>query len=161
MLHLRPVTFLLCLGLLLAGQIQAQRHSFKHYGPEQGLRTVALNSLTQDTEGYIWVGTQSGLYRYDGSRFQLIGDLETFLSMDVQAVAAAPDGSVWAGTRKGLVVVEGTRARAVPVAHPVEVTGATSLAVDERGVAYVASAAGLHSLKLGPGGKVTHRSITN
>ena len=151
---------LVCVVWLLTGNAFGQRYSFKRYGPEHGLKAVAINSLVQDTAGYLWVGTQSGLYRYDGARFELIGSLEPFPSMDVQSLAAAPDGSVWAGTRRGLVVVKGTVARGVRLEPPAEVTGAAGLGVDEEGRAYVASEAGLRRISLAPGGAVRDEWVT-
>jgi hypothetical protein len=37
--------------------------------PTEGLTNLAPLSLLQDREGFLWVGTQNGLFRYDGSRF--------------------------------------------------------------------------------------------
>ncbi|MCC7175388.1 MAG: hypothetical protein IT159_09340 [Bryobacterales bacterium] len=149
-----------CLIWLLVEGAQGQTYSFKRYGPEQGLKAVAINSLAQDTEGFLWVGTQSGLYRYDGARFEPVGNLETFLSMDVQSLAASPDGSIWAGTRRGLVVVRRTEARAIPLNPPAEVAGATCLDVDEQGRVYVASAAGLRRVSRIAAGVVRDEWIT-
>ena len=46
----------------------AQRYSFREY--TQGLGNLNIACLAQDRTGYLWVGTQNGLYRYDGSQFQ-------------------------------------------------------------------------------------------
>ena len=52
------------LSLWMAQVSLAQRYSFKHYGPEEGLKT-AVNRLLQDRDGFLWVGTSNGLFRYD------------------------------------------------------------------------------------------------
>ena len=57
------------LCLLIAQTSFAQRFSFKQYGPDEGLKT-AVNKLFQDRDGFLWVGTSNGLFRYDGDRFQ-------------------------------------------------------------------------------------------
>ncbi|MDQ3229242.1 MAG: hypothetical protein M3Q13_05840, partial [Pseudomonadota bacterium] len=36
---------------------------------EQGLPQITANTITQDRLGYIWVGTQAGIARFDGVRF--------------------------------------------------------------------------------------------
>ncbi len=151
---------LTCLLFLAAGEAFGQRYSFKRYGPEHGLKTMAINSLTQDARGYIWVGAQAGLYRYDGARFQVVGGLDTLPSMDVQSLAAAPDGPVWVGTRRGLAIVDGERVQRVATQPPLEVAVASSLAVDDRGRAYVATVDGLCRLSRTPDGAVRHDWIT-
>ncbi len=133
-----------------AGSVAARSYSFKTYAQDSGLTNVAVNSLAQDAAGYIWAGTQAGLYRYDGSRFRQIGSLQSMASLDVQAVVAAPDGSLWAGTRSGLTLVRGENTEAIRTSVPIEIVGGSSLAVDAAGRLYAASAAGL--LRLEPDG---------
>ena len=50
----------------------AQQYSFRHYGIADGLQNLAVLSLAQDRAGYIWAGSEGGLYRYDGSHFRLM-----------------------------------------------------------------------------------------
>ncbi len=42
------------------------------YGVEEGLTSAEINSIAQAGDGYIWVGTYSGLYRYNGTTFEKI-----------------------------------------------------------------------------------------
>ena len=37
---------------------------------EQGLPQITVQALAQDGQGYIWAGTQAGLARFDGVRFE-------------------------------------------------------------------------------------------
>ena len=48
----------------------AKKFYFTHYTAEAGLLSTEVNSVTQDVNGYIWVGTVDGLQRFDGTRFQ-------------------------------------------------------------------------------------------
>ncbi len=41
------------------------------YGIEDGLVSTSVNAIAQTPDGYIWIGTYSGLYRYDGVEFKL------------------------------------------------------------------------------------------
>ena len=140
-----PVLLILALGMCHA---RAQRYSFKTYGIDSGLRNLATNCLAQDADGYIWVGTQSGLFRYDGNAFRRMGDLETLGSLDIQALAAAPDGSVWIGARYGVVRYYRGQFRSVGLSRKIEISGNSSLAVSSAGEVYVSSAAGLVRLSL-------------
>src|SRR5258708_5186131 len=106
--------WLLWLSLCFAACANAQRFSFKNYAQDRGLVNVAVNSIAQDSDGYIWAGTQAGLYRYDGTRFSLVGGPRALPSRDIQAVAAAPDGPLWIGTRRCIAIEHGGRLVRVP-----------------------------------------------
>lgn len=65
------VTFL---GLLFTFALRGQdldilRYSFRHLNHEQGFPANVVFSLFQDRKGYIWMGTDMGLLRYDGAEF--------------------------------------------------------------------------------------------
>ncbi len=77
----------------------AQEYSFRFYGPAEGLQNLVVLSLAQDHAGYIWVGTEGGLYRYDGTRFRLMGQAEGLpCSTEVHGLFFASDGALWANT---------------------------------------------------------------
>ena len=61
-------------------------------------------AVTQTTDGYIWVGTGSGLLRFDGSRFApwKFSGAQRLPSDDIFSLLGARDGSLWIGTRGGL-----------------------------------------------------------
>jgi len=52
--------------LPLALPVRAQQYSFRYYGTDEGLTSVAVKALFQDRTGFLWVGTENGLFRYDG-----------------------------------------------------------------------------------------------
>jgi signal transduction histidine kinase/ligand-binding sensor domain-containing protein len=59
----------------------------------------AVYALAQDRDGYLWLGTDTGLHRFDGTRFRTWASLSPHgLQADlVQALYVARDGSLWAG----------------------------------------------------------------
>jgi len=57
--------------LLLSHSLIAQHPAFWQLSDEQGLPSATVFDLHQDTKGYIWIATESGLYRYDGKDFKL------------------------------------------------------------------------------------------
>ena len=61
-------------------------------------------AITQTTDGYIWVGTRDGLFKFDGVRFaRWAGEPGEHLpSSFVASLLGARDGSLWIGTQDGL-----------------------------------------------------------
>jgi diguanylate cyclase (GGDEF)-like protein len=78
----------------------AQRYSFREY--IQGLGNQNITSIQQDRIGYLWMGTQNGLYRYDGSQFQRYGAAEGIPDRIIDNVYIGPDGTLWVGTSAGV-----------------------------------------------------------
>lgn len=65
------LTALFCSCLLCCTALaQQQKHYvFTRFGKINGLAADAAYCVTQDKEGFIWIGTEDGLQRYDGTRF--------------------------------------------------------------------------------------------
>jgi signal transduction histidine kinase len=70
------------------------------WSTESGFPGGAVHAITQTTDGYLWIGAEKGLFRFDGLSFRRF-DPPT--SMDVGrailGVVGAPDGSLWARPR--------------------------------------------------------------
>lgn len=81
----------LCLLLLLCPlAAAAQLDGLVNYTQEQGLNAVFTYRLTQDEDGFIWVGSDNGLYRFDGVEFKHYDRSDGLLNMDIiQAVPLA------------------------------------------------------------------------
>jgi signal transduction histidine kinase/ligand-binding sensor domain-containing protein len=63
-----------------------------------------INALAQSTDGYLWLGTSSGLYRFDGLRFSTYippAGSPQFNSLDIVALAADAHDGLWIGFRVG------------------------------------------------------------
>src|SRR6187455_319549 len=57
--------FFLALNICIAQQFNVRTYSFK-----EGLNTYNIKKVLQDKYGFIWLATQDGVYRYDGSSFE-------------------------------------------------------------------------------------------
>src|SRR5262249_32273219 len=62
----------------------------------EGLPQMAVSAVAPSRDGYLWLGTRSGLVRFDGVRFTLVEG-----KGGVQALAAGADGWMWAGFLDG------------------------------------------------------------
>jgi signal transduction histidine kinase/ligand-binding sensor domain-containing protein len=71
---------------------------------QEGAFASAPNAIAQTADGYIWIGTSSGLVRYDGVHFSPWSPPEarSLSGAIVYSLRASSDGSLWIGTSEGL-----------------------------------------------------------
>lgn len=79
-----------------------QQYRFREYRQLDGLENLATTALYQDRRDYLWVGTQNGLYRYDGTRFVRYGEKEGLAGAFIMAIGESPDGTLWVSASHGL-----------------------------------------------------------
>ena len=67
---------------------------------QDGAFSSAPTAIAQTNDGYIWIGTETGLLRFDGVRFApwTPPGWEQIYSPQVKALLAANDGTLWIGT---------------------------------------------------------------
>ncbi len=129
----------MCLGVLLP-ELLAQRFSFKRYDQTAGLANQDVRCLFQDDVGFMWIGTENGLYRYDGHRFRAFTEVDGLPTPRVEAIHETRDGTLWVGTRAGLVRLKGERFEKVNFSPGRDVN---ALASDAKGRLYIGSSVGL------------------
>jgi len=71
---------------------------------ENGLPQNSVTALIQSREGFVWLGTEAGLVRFDGNSFQLFdrGSNPGLPDNDICCLLELPDGGMWIGTSGGL-----------------------------------------------------------
>ncbi len=77
---------------------------FTNLTTQDGLNSNVTNSIVQDKYGFIWIGTQEGVSRYDGykmMRFQSEGHANS-ISSDNISTLLYDDDFIWIGTWNGL-----------------------------------------------------------
>ena len=95
-------------ALVLLNNSHGQSFEFISFDLEPGIQGKGIVSVLQDSEGMLWVGTSTGLARYDGVSFNVFTHNEAdSLSLTDNFLANAAlkedkEGNVWAGTRNGL-----------------------------------------------------------
>ena len=97
-------------ALVLSGTLSVcagQQYSFRDY--VDGLGNLSVNCLLQDRTGFLWIGTEGGLYQYDGSHFWAYGGKEGLPNEFIRALSLDRDGRLWVGTRDGLAYRSGQR----------------------------------------------------
>jgi signal transduction histidine kinase/ligand-binding sensor domain-containing protein len=97
-----------CAGVAHALDPMRNFHDYgiDNWSTSQGLPQTSVLTITQDRDGYIWMGTQDGLARFDGLRFDVYNRVNSDGTdpLNVQASLADNDGRVWFGTPKDVVV---------------------------------------------------------
>lgn len=95
--------FLLAISFSLLAQTR-QLH-FDHLGTSDGLSELSPNCILQDSRGFIWIGTQDGLNRYDGYKFKIfrndVKDTASIGNNYVRDIAEDKNGNIWVATAGG------------------------------------------------------------
>jgi ligand-binding sensor domain-containing protein/signal transduction histidine kinase len=89
----------------LAASAPAVNIRFERIGVENGLSQSVVTCFLQDRQGFLWVGTQDGLNRYDGYSFKVFqpdpNDPYSLSDRWINSILQDHDGFIWIGTRLG------------------------------------------------------------
>ncbi len=149
----------LLLWLVVAGPVRAldPDKSFHHYvrdtwSLQEGLPQISVQAIAQDRTGYLWVGTQSGLARFDGIRFVTFTPEDTpgIPGIWIRSLYLDKAGKLWIGTYKGLAVRDGDKFSRIAVAGKADSDVLDIFDITEiNGRLVVASNEGLYGLQDG------------
>src|SRR2546429_3347282 len=83
---------------------------------ENGLPQNTVHSIAQTRDGYIWIGTEEGLARFDGVRFTIFDKQNTpqLKSNYIRALLADHQDALWIGTAEGLVRMQNGKFTTLP-----------------------------------------------
>jgi len=114
------------------------RMTVQRLADQYGLGAVTVTAMGQDKEGFLWIGTQTGLYRYDGTRARKMTDVEGLIGHYVLDLVIAPDGTPWFAGNRGIAHYQGGKFDGVAVpqsAMPLG-NGTQLFTVDKKEVVY-------------------------
>lgn len=124
--------FLIVLGLFsFPGRTSAQSQTkrFETLTIEDGLSQNAVLTIAQDVQGFLWLGTEDGLNKYDGYQFTVhkhdSEDATSLADNFISVLYLDRTGELWVGTRSGLDRYDRTTGRFVH--YPVESEGLNGL----------------------------------
>jgi signal transduction histidine kinase/ligand-binding sensor domain-containing protein/ActR/RegA family two-component response regulator len=106
---------------------------------DNGLLSNAVRTIVQDRRGFIWMGTDNGLCRYDGTRVVSYPLPETATSQAVVALVCDPDDNLLLGTADGVLRFTFANEQFTPL--PIEELSApvTHLSIDQSGNLWIAT----------------------
>jgi signal transduction histidine kinase/CheY-like chemotaxis protein/ligand-binding sensor domain-containing protein len=120
--------------------LPAQRYALELFGFESGLRGLSIRTISQDGQGFLWVGTTSGLFRYDGHRFVNFRTNEGLADASVTCQLNTGAGDILVATIRGLVTYrDGHFEPARIPAGDVQFQGPQCLAGGQAGVVFANS----------------------
>ena len=93
MMKLLLLTFLTT--LLLPASSFSQEYSYAHYDIGEGLAGSTVYCITQDKDGFIWVGTETGVSRFDGTHFLNFTTADGLPDIEVLNMFGDSKGRVW------------------------------------------------------------------
>jgi len=96
------ILFVFALYIFSATLLLAQSLSFHNYTVDDGLPQNTVFSILQDTTGFIWIGTEAGVARFDGFEFKIYGIVDGLVDTDVLALYQDNDNNIWMGTKNGV-----------------------------------------------------------
>ena len=142
-MRLYLLIWLLLLIFCAPSPVCGQRYKFQEFRQENGLGNLATTALLQDRDHYLWVGTQNGVFRYDGAQFKRFGIGEGLPGSYVIGIVQAPDGTIWVNTHLGIARLHKGRFLAEHTyANAADASG-MGMAVNSHGDIFVSSPAGI------------------
>lgn len=105
---------ILIIGLVLSTQLFAQKYYFDNYSVKEGLSQSKVFDLIQDTDGFVWLGTASGVSRFDGQHFENFTADDGLAENGVRTILQDTEGNIWFGhTGGGLSVFDNSGFRKI------------------------------------------------
>lgn len=81
---------------------------FRHYNIENGISANNISALLQDQKGFIWIGTDNGLSRFDGNQFTFYQKSNPLYSglhaNSINTICETNSNELWLGTENGVFI---------------------------------------------------------
>jgi ligand-binding sensor domain-containing protein/signal transduction histidine kinase len=125
-------------ALALDPQKSLTQYSRTVWRQEHGLPQDTIRAIAQTTDGYLWLGTDEGLARFDGYEFAVFDKNSGALpGNSITALAAARDGALWIGTSDGLTCYRDKRFRTYTTKEGLPDNAITALVEDHAGTLWI------------------------
>ncbi len=94
-----------CVSIVYKTNAQEQQFTFSNLNEKDGLRNNIIFCFLKDSHGILWIGTQNGLNRFDGSHFYTFKKNRDSISLpnnSIESLCEDKDGNIWGGTDNGV-----------------------------------------------------------
>jgi ligand-binding sensor domain-containing protein/signal transduction histidine kinase len=114
------------------------------WNQQQGLPQDTITAIAETSDGYLWLGSDEGLARFDGYEFVVFDSVSGHLpSNSIKALAAGPNGLLWIGTPNGLVRLADNKSQVYTMADGLPDKAIDELCVDHQGTLWIAAGGAL------------------
>lgn len=86
---------------LFSSIINGQSYRFRYYNTANGLADPYIYTINQDSRGFLWLGTSTGLMKFDGSVFDTVPYPDFFANRYAQVSLKDKNGNLWFGCNDG------------------------------------------------------------
>jgi len=132
------------------GLVRMKGGTLQAFGPAQGLTNPFIRAIAEDRAGHLWIGTDRGFFRLDGTRLQRLDDRGNVPILSVSSLYEDRSGVMRVGTYLGFFRIEGgDLVQDFPGTSGLG--GITSILEEKDGALLLASAGGLR--RIAPGGR--------
>ena len=122
----------------------AQTLPLKHYTDKDGLASSFVNCISQDHLGFLWFGTEHGLSRFNGIKFQHFTAEKNGLKNDyINALLEDKEGNLWIGTDGGLTRLNASGFKTYTTADGLPSNRIYSIQIDRDGNLWIGTRAGI------------------
>ena len=137
-----------------AGNKYTSTYSQTVYNGENGLIGGEANDIVETKDGYLWIGTYSGLYRFDGSTFDTMSDMKDV--KNVNCLFEDEEGRLWIGTNDNgvSIYVRDKISNILTVQNDLASNSIRCIAEDEQGNYYIGTSDALSIVTISNGLKV-------
>src|ERR1019366_7980050 len=123
--------------------------SYKMFTVKDGLSCSEVSSIFQDHRGYLWISTEGGLSRYDGSTFKNYSIGNGLPSNNASYRFEDSIGHIWFTYKEGVCVYDGTHFITYPIENPPENIWITQLLFTESHKIWFVTGKGMFELQNG------------
>ncbi|MBL9135669.1 MAG: hypothetical protein JNK85_07370 [Verrucomicrobiales bacterium] len=128
------------LSVLVCPETRAD-YTLRRWGTDEGLPQEGVRTILRTRDGYLWVGTYSGLARFDGHAFTTftVQNTPAFVSDQINKLVEDADGDLWIATLEGLLRHHQGIFERMTATNGVPTEPIHDLCLDSEGVLWVAS----------------------
>ncbi len=146
------------LAIVLGGQaialdpgLQPSQYLLDNWQIPDGLPQVSAQTIARTPDGYLWIGTQEGLARFDGVHFAVYDALKepAIPNKHISVLYVDRSGLLWIGTRAGVAVFDGAHFRAISGDAGFAHAYVRAIAEDSTGRLWVGTETGLYNIEHG------------
>lgn len=135
--YFKRITFFCLLVFLNTNFLQAQNYYFDYYSVHEGLAQSKVYDVLQDDKGYVWLGTKSGISKFDGVTFTNYSISDGFAENAARKIFQDSKNRIWFGhTGGGISVISGNKHYIHPLSKIIK-GDITSFIEDKKGRIWV------------------------